>query len=92
MTQTNGRSFLERTAQTFDLPADVVAGACRAELIGDGEFWLEGHKGILSYGREEIRISAGRLVVSVKGEELELRSMNARNLCITGRIAAVELA
>ena len=34
---TKGRGFLERTAQLFDLPADVVAGLPRLELVGTGE-------------------------------------------------------
>ena len=29
--------FLARTAQTFDLPADIVAGLPRIELIGNGQ-------------------------------------------------------
>lgn len=81
----------ERTAQTLDLPADVVAGLPRMELVGDREFWMEGHRGILRYSCGEIHISAGRMAVSVRGEGLALRSMNGTTLCITGRICAVEL-
>lgn len=83
--------FLERTAETFDLPADVVAGAPRMELVGSREFWMEGHRGILSYGEEEIHISGGRLVVCVRGSGLELRSMNANTLCISGDISGLTL-
>lgn len=81
----------EQSAQTFDLPADIVAGLPRMELVGERQFWMEGHRGILSYGTEEIHISAGRMAVCVRGAGLELRSMNAETLCICGRIAAVEL-
>lgn len=83
--------LLEKTAETFDLPGDVVAGLPRMELVGDGEFWMEGHRGILSYGAEEIMISGGRIVVHLRGENLELRSMNANTMCITGRIAGIDL-
>ncbi len=81
----------EQTAETFDLPGDVVAGLPRMELVGSREFWMEGHRGILSYGTEEIHISGGRLVVCIRGTDLDLRAMNANTLCISGRIAAVEL-
>lgn len=84
-------SLLEKTAQTFDLPADVVAGMPRIELTGDRELRMENHKGILSYGKEEIHISGGKLIVRITGTELELRAMNASELLITGRIAAIEL-
>lgn len=84
-------TLLEKTAQTFDLPADAVAGLPRIELLGDRELRMENHKGILAYSKEEIHVSGGRLVVRVVGAELELRAMNAAELLITGRISTVEL-
>ena len=61
------------------------------ELIGDRELRMENHRGILAYGSEEIHISGGKLILKVRGEGLELRSMNAGELLITGQIRAVEL-
>lgn len=84
-------SLLEKTAQTFDLPADAVAGLPRIELTGDRELRMENHKGILTYGKEEIHVSGGKIVVRITGEDLELKAMNASELLITGKIAAVEL-
>ena len=84
-------SVLERTAQVFDLPGDLVAGLPRMELIGDRELRMENHRGMLAYGSEEIHISGGKLILKVRGEGLELRSMNAGELLITGQIRAVEL-
>ena len=81
----------DRAAETFDLPGDIVAGQPRMELVGSREFWMEGHRGILSYGTEEIHISGGRLVVWVRGTELDLRAMNANTLCISGNITSVGL-
>lgn len=91
---TKGRreGLLERTAQFFDLPADVVAGVPRLELVGTGELRMEHHKGILAYGDREIHISGGSYVVKVTGEGLELRAMTGMELLITGRIAGMELA
>ena len=51
--------LLEKTAEVFDLPGDVVAGLPRIELTGSRELRMENHKGILSYGGEEIHISGG---------------------------------
>lgn len=84
-------TLLEKTAEVFDLPGDLVAGLPHIELTGDRELRMENHKGILAYGSEEIHISGGQLVVKVRGIGLELRSMNASQLLITGRIAGVEL-
>lgn len=84
-------SFLERTAEVFDLPGDVVAGLPRVELTGSRELRMENHKGILAYGPEEIHVSGGRLIIKIRGSNLELKAMNAGELLITGEIAGLDL-
>lgn len=84
--------LLEKTAEVFDLPGDVVARLPRIELTGNHEVRMENHKGILAYGAEEIHISGGKLVVKVRGDGLELKAMNASELLITGTILGVDLA
>lgn len=83
--------LLERTAEVFDLPADALVGLPRLELVGDRELWVENHKGILSYGPQEIHISGGVFLIRVSGEELELRAMTGVELLITGRIGQITL-
>lgn len=82
--------LLLRASRMFDLPADAVAGEPRVEIIGDGELRMAPHRGILAYGRSEIHISGGSLVVLVRGAGLELRAMTPEELLITGEIRAVE--
>lgn len=84
--------LLEKTAEVFDLPGDVVAGLPRLELLGDRQFRMENHKGILAYGADEIHISGGKLVVKIRGAHLELRAMNASELLITGDIFGVDFS
>lgn len=84
------QNLLEKAVRALDLPADV-AGLPRIELLGDREVRVEYHKGILAYGREEIHISGGKMIIRVLGSELELRGMNGTELCITGQIRTVEL-
>lgn len=83
--------LLMRATRALDLPADMVTGLPRVELIGKGELRMEQHRGILAYGPEEIHISGGKLVVRVRGQGLELRAMNPTELLITGEISCVEL-
>lgn len=85
------RGLLERTAEALDLPGDVLAGLPHIELTGNRELRMENHKGILAYGGEEIRISGGKLEITVRGRGLELRAMNAGQLFITGTIQGVDL-
>lgn len=83
-------SLLERTTRMLDLPGEV-AGLPRVELTGRHELRMTNHRGILAYGREEILVSGGRLVVKVRGEGLELKAMTAEELLLTGDILSVEL-
>lgn len=84
-------NFMEATAEALELPADVVAGAPLIELVGKRELRMENHRGILSYGSEEISVSGGRLLVRIRGEKLEISAMSASSLLITGTIQTVEL-
>ena len=85
------RGLLQRAAETFDLPADALAGLPKLELVGDGELRVENHKGILAYGREEIHISGGGWVINIAGEGLELRAMTGIELLITGKVSQITL-
>ena len=82
-------SLLEKASAALDIPSDILAGLPRIELLGDRELHMENHKGILAYGSEEIHISGGKLVVQVRGKELELRAMDPAQLLITGQIDSV---
>ena len=85
-------SLLEKTAEVFDLPGDVVAGLPRVEITGSRELRMENHKGILAYGTDEIHVSGGKLIVKIRGRDLELKAMNASELLITGEIAGIDLS
>ena len=92
MEQKGRRPILrEKTAQLFDLPADVIAGGPRMEIVGDSEFRMENHKGILSCGEDEIHVSGGIYLVKIVGEGLEVRAMTGLELLVTGKIFRVEL-
>ena len=77
-------------AELFDLPPDLVAGLPHMEMLGDRYFYMERHKGILSYSGEEIDINGGTLIVRVRGQGLELVSMTGDALRIQGSIQRVE--
>ena len=81
---------LGRVAELFDLPADLVAGLPHVELIGSEQFYMEHHRGILSYSEEEISVNAERFIVRICGEKLELVAMTGDALRIRGRIHRVE--
>lgn len=82
---------MEKLAAAMELPGEAAAGLPVVRLVGDGQVVMENHRGLLSYGKEEICVSGGRLIVKLKGDGLELKAMNGRELRITGHITGVEL-
>jgi sporulation protein YqfC len=84
------KKIWERAADALDLPADVVAGLPRVEILGCRRLFMENHKGILEYGDEAVDINGGQIVVKVRGQNLELRTMNATELSLDGVIHNVE--
>ena len=82
--------FLEKAADLFDLPQEVVAGMPRITVTGCRRVMVENHRGILEYGDREIQINGGRMVLTVRGSGLELRSLNTSELLVTGRITGMD--
>ena len=83
-------SVLGAVAELFDLPADVVAGLPRMELIGNRQLYLEHHTGILAYTQELIDANTPAGVLRVRGDSLTLLALTGEELRIGGRIDAVE--
>ncbi len=81
---------LNEAAELFDLPPDMVAGLPHVEVMGNAQFYMENHRGILSYSSEEIAVSGEGVIVRVMGKKLELMSMTGEALRIKGDIERVE--
>ena len=84
------KRVLSEAAELFDLPADLVAGLPHVEVMGSSHFYMEHHRGILSYSGEEIDINGEGIIVRVYGKGLELVSMTGDALRIQGTISRVE--
>ena len=85
-----GGGVLNTVAELFDLPADVVAGLPRLEMVGSRQLYLEHHTGILAYSEEQIDVNTAGGVLRVKGNDLSLMAMTAEELRLGGRIESVE--
>lgn len=80
------RGLLARAAEHWNLPADVLAGLPRMELIGCGEFSVEPHGGLAEYGTGQIvvRTAVGNVVIA--GSDLRLQAMSRDRVTVKGCI------
>lgn len=83
-------SALERASHFLDLPADVLAGLPRIQIVGCREIMIENHKGILLYEQTDIHIGGGKVIIKLRGSGLNLLAMNATDLLIRGELFSVE--
>lgn len=91
MSDPRKKSLLERASEVLDLPTYAIAGLPLLELTGDNALRMENHRGILAYSEEEIHVSGGNIIYKVLGQNLELRTMTALELLITGQIMSISL-
>ncbi len=77
--------------ERMDLPGDLTAGVPRMELVGNRQFFMVQHKGVLSYSPEAIEIGGGSMTVCLTGRDLQLLAMTDGELRIGGYIEKVEL-
>jgi len=84
------KQLLDSASELFDLPPDAVAGLPHVEVLGNARFYMERHRGVVSYSDREIAVSGGRFIVRVCGECLQLVSMTEDALRIEGSICRVE--
>ena len=84
------KNVLLRAAEMFDLPAEVMVGVPKLELTGNQRMHIEGHNGVFEYSDALITINGGEMLMKIYGAGLEIASMNAEELLITGNIHKFE--
>ena len=88
------RAWSEKTAQAMDrqdLPQSLAADLPRIELSGNRGFYMDRHKGVLSYSTASIDVNGGSVVVRLWGSGLQIVAMTDDELRIDGLIEKVEL-
>ena len=76
--------------KAFDLPEDLFLGLSNISMLGNRELYISNHRGILSYGQEEIIILVKEYQISIKGKSLGIVSYTKEDLTIQGYIRSME--
>lgn len=81
-----GKGIQERLARFLELPDDVIYDLPKVTLIGDTQFYIENHRGIIAYSTDSVRIAVSIGQVEVRGEMLTIRTISRDELYLDGRI------
>ena len=76
--------------ESLDLPKDIFLGLPVLSMMGNRELYLSNHRGILSYGQEEMTLLVKDFQIQVKGKELTIVSYTKEDLTIQGYISSVD--
>lgn len=81
--------IFEKTSDIFGMPGDLAAGVFRITSTGGRKVMIENHRGILEYGDKTIKVNCGRTIVRIEGNELQVKSISASDMLITGEIEQI---
>ncbi len=84
------KSILDRAVDAFDLPGEVLAGMPKLTVTGNTRAYIECHKGILEYSASLIVINGGSVIITIRGDGLDICSMSAEEILIKGFIAGID--
>ena len=80
----------KKLIETLELPQDLFLGIPNISLSGDREVYILNHRGILSYGTDEIVILAKDYQIRIRGKNLNIASYSKEDLSIQGYISLLE--
>lgn len=75
---------------TLDLPKDLFLGYPNISLCGNREIYISNHRGILSYGQDEMIILIKDYQIQIQGKHLCISSYSKEELTIHGYIRSLE--
>lgn len=82
-------SRAERVAQAFELPAGIFSGMPHITMLGNREIFIDGHKGLVQYDENMVKLAAGPLIITITGRGFDIKSLAAEAVLISGYITGM---
>lgn len=86
----HNKQITNKIITSLDLPKDLFLGLSNISLCGNREIYISNHRGILSYGQEEMVILVKDYQMQIKGRAMYIVSYSKEELTIQGYIRSVE--
>ena len=81
----------DRFTGSFDGRGESMPLQPILELCADRRIWIENHKGVRHYTRQEIWVAVSYGLLQIEGQNLKVCRMEGRLLVITGRIEHIHI-
>ena len=86
----HSKQTTNKIISAIDLPKDLFLGLSNISLCGNREVYISNHRGILSYGQQEMVILVKDYQIQIKGKALCIVSYTKEELTIQGYIRSLE--
>ncbi|WP_027725037.1 sporulation protein YqfC [Tuberibacillus calidus] len=88
------RKWQNKVQQWFvdhtDMPADVIMDLPRITMIGRLHIYIENHKGVIAFSKEELRLSMKQGQLLIKGQNFILKTILPEEILLEGTIKSIE--
>lgn len=74
----------------FELPREVVLNLPRLTMVGNGQLYLENHRGVIAYDEYRVRVGVNDGEIIIRGRGLQLKNLLAEELLVKGIIEGVD--
>ncbi len=78
------------TSDFLDLPQDVVLDIPRITMIGNLQLYIENHRGVISFSDRNLRLKLSVGELSIRGEQLVIRTILPDEVFIEGIIGDIQ--
>ena len=80
---------IQTMASCLGIPKEVSSGAAVVSSFGNRCLYIENHRGIIEYSREQIKIQARPCRIQITGKDLDIAFYTAEEIKINGKIREV---
>jgi len=82
----------EKISTILSIPQEIISDVPRIVFDSNTKVYIENFKGISEYGTDSIKINAGRYIISLTGENMEIKSMTTEEAVIEGYFKSVDFS
>lgn len=77
-------------SELLELPKEITLNWPKIIMIGVSQMLVENHKGVIEYTPGRIRVNSTTGVIRIIGKDLNLKTIAADDILITGDVESVE--
>lgn len=73
----------------FNLPSEIIMDLPLMMILGDNKLFLENHKGLSSFQKDEIKVKTKKGFILINGEMLTIDEIDTESLTISGKLYSI---